>query len=229
MTIARRTRAAIDAAKSDVTLVGPAAAFVTRSFTGEVLKEGVTKYFNVFSFHELRHRQVEEALHEMPRWKNLPNRRGQPIESWMTRDPIPAPTCTVGSKRPARSSTIRSRSRGTRRHHLHARRLKASGIKKAFHYHADAHPAGRIVYRNEWMSMIDINGIPFSPLPAHAAAVYLLEDAAPVGFEKIAVGDATVSVCRFSAAVASWPSSGPANPSSWATPREDRHGEAGGL
>jgi hypothetical protein len=75
--------------------------------------------------------------------------------------------------------------------------LKAIGVKKHFHYTGCGHQAGRIVYRNGFQNLIDINGIPHAAFGAHAAAVLFLEGAEGRGFEERNAADASARLARF--------------------------------
>ena len=43
--------------------------------------------------------------------------------------------------------------------------LRTLRVEKFFIYPLQAHPAGRAISRSNWQSVIDVNGIPYSPLP----------------------------------------------------------------
>jgi len=198
MTIAARTRAALEKAGLDVTLVGPALVSAGRPFSKQVLQRNVTENFDVFSVHCYGAGNLTSILSEMPQWARFKNRKGQPMDYWQSEGQptvMGAHTWLKTSGHVLNDPLLMARDAAGTVQMLAS--LKAAGFKKNFHYLADAHPAGRLIYRNDWHSMIDVNGIPYSPLPAHAAAVHFLEDAIPAGFRRITVGDAAVTVCAF--------------------------------
>ena len=71
------------------------------------------------------------------------------------------------------------------------------GVKRYFYYGAGSAPSGGVDYRDDSRGMIDTNGIPQPAGAAHAAAVYFLDDAKPVGLERTPIGDDLVTFARF--------------------------------
>ncbi|MDZ4198023.1 MAG: hypothetical protein U1E27_01925, partial [Kiritimatiellia bacterium] len=69
------------------------------------------------------------------------------------------------------------------------------GVRRHFHYSA-VNNAGQ-VWRTECNSLVDIDGSARPSAAAHAAMVWLLDDADPIGIETVNVDSADVRVASF--------------------------------
>jgi hypothetical protein len=197
--LAQRSRAALDKAGLKVTLIGPALCGVSRPLSRAVMKQNIMQDLDYMSFHCYGSGNLTAFLNECPTWADLKDHSGGPLQYWQSEGGITSADIhtwlkTSGNVISDPNQMARDAAATTQL----LVQLRAIGVKKSFHYQADAQPSGRLVYRNEWFNMIDVNGIPFATLPAHAAAVYFLEDVEPVGLTKdVAVGNTTATVCRF--------------------------------
>ncbi len=187
--LCRRTREALTRADlGDKILIGGAVTDNDRPFTREILEGGIGQYIEVFSFHHYSS-GLEALLRRQARieqWREFENRNGKPLPMWQTESGIytrAGATWLRTSGRPFEPGhEMRVAAARTVQNLVF---YKAIGVEKFFTYPLGAHPAGRRISRNDWQSVIDLNGIPYSPLPAHAVAVHFLEGAQPLGLETI--------------------------------------------
>ena len=77
--------------------------------------------------------------------------------------------------------------------------FKALGLAHSFHYAGNTSPAGsgHAIWRSECNSLTDYDGSARPALAAHAAMVWLLDEASPAGAESVAVGAGQVRLDRF--------------------------------
>lgn len=200
--ISRRTRKVFDRpGMEDCVLVGGAVTDNDRPFTMEILEQGMGGMVDAFSFHHYSP-GLDALLRRQDRigqWRAFANRADRPMPIWQTES---------GIYTGAGATWLTTCGRPVEPHHaMHiaaARTVqnlvffKAIGVEKFFTYALQAHPAGRTISRNDWQSVIDVNGIPYSPLPAHAAAVYFLEGTEPVGLKTPLVDGARIFIAEFS-------------------------------
>jgi hypothetical protein len=199
--LCRRTRKALhQAGLGEMILVGPAVTDNDRPFTVDVLRGGLARHVDVFSFHHYSP-GVDALLRRRERirqWRQLADAAGGALPIWQTESGI-----YTGQGATWLATSGRTMEPGGEMSVAAARTVqnlaffKAVGVEKFFTYPVMAHPAGRTIARSNWQSVIDVNGIPYSPLPAHAAAVFFLEGAQPAGLVERTVDGATVLLARF--------------------------------
>ncbi len=187
--LCRHTSEALaEAGLDELALIGGAVTDNDTPFTLAILEQGVGKVIDAFSFHHYR-ADMGALAHRKARietWRTFHNRHGKALPIWQTESGI---VTGVGPSWLLTSGRIPEP--GHEMNVVAARTVqnlvfyKAIGVAKFFTYPLLAHPAGRTISRSNWESVIDVNGIPYSPLPAHAAAVYFLEEAEPAGVEII--------------------------------------------
>ncbi len=197
---AQTQKAMGEAGMEDRLLIGGAVTDNDVPFTTEILEQGIGKGVDVFSFHHYRS-DSDALIHRKARietWRAFKNRNGKVLPIWQTesgiftgagatwlrtsgRIPEPGHEMNVAAARTVQNLVF----------------YKAIGVEKFFTYPLRAHPAGRTISRNSWESVIDVDGIPYAPLPAHAAAVYFLERTDPAGMEIAEVGDIRVFIASF--------------------------------
>jgi hypothetical protein len=197
VSLAARTRAALDKAGLKYTLIGPAVADVSRAISRGVLRMNMTQYLDYQSFHCYGLGQVKIIENEMRQWTELKNVKGQPIEWWQSEGGITTSDIHTWLKTTGNVTDSGQMGRDVAATVKLMAVLKAHGVKKNFQYAANAQPSGSLVYRNIWRNIIDVNGIPMPAMAAHAAAVYFLEGTQDVEYGQVEVGNATVSVCKF--------------------------------
>ncbi len=186
--------------KPEETIIGGAVSSLHRPLTKQALEKGGGAYVDAWSFHYYdgcaagTGPDETDVLDNIRFIQTFKNRSGKTMPVWQTESgTTPASWMDSLCIQPydpmttADSTSVLVRT---------AICFKAAGVQKNFYYIAQAHPAGHIVYRPGF-EMIDANGIPLPPLAAHAAMVYLLEGAAPAGFDVVPVGTAKVSIAKF--------------------------------
>jgi len=204
--ILRWTREAIDKMGAEVTLIGLAVASVDRTFAKEVLALGGADDVDVLSFHlydeelspDERRPPLEPYLTE---YGANTNRSGETPKLWHTEGGVWLSNGHSWLQTPGIPPTSPSTMRGACSVLVRTvASLKALGVARHFHYADFAHPAGRIVYRDETSGLIAVTGEPHAALTAHAVAVHFLERATPDGLHRISAPDnRIVTVARFKA------------------------------
>ncbi|EIQ01546.1 putative carbohydrate binding protein [Opitutaceae bacterium TAV1] len=191
--LVRETRAALDDARIDTTLLAGAVMDSRRPLTREVLPLGAGDDINGYSFHDYSGMSPDQSgiLGEIDHIRTFRDRHDQPLPVWHSEGGIRAipwqeryrPQNAITNVADYAALMVRS-----------ASYWKAAGVKTFFHYSAYAHPAGTIPYRLEWNSS-EPNGIPQPAIAAHAAMVGMLEDATGAGIDTLKGG--TVTRVRF--------------------------------
>ncbi|MCK6491646.1 MAG: hypothetical protein L6R48_25650, partial [Planctomycetes bacterium] len=77
--------------------------------------------------------------------------------------------------------------------------FKGLGVARHFHYALATSPAGsgNVLWRSECNSLVDFDGSARPAAAAHAALVWLLDEAAPVGAEALLVEGVQICLARF--------------------------------
>lgn len=190
-----------DPALAKIELVGLAVSSLDRPFFREVIAKGGASHVDSLSFHF-----YYEDLDPLEKKPDFPeqlaalraarNRRGVEPGIWHSEGGIwiaSAPSWLSLYGLPARESTTQLDGASTVVRTAVA--LKALGLKRHFHYAALGN-AG-LVWRTECSSLIDLDGSARPSAAAHAAMVWLLDDAEPIGVETLTIGEAAVRIASF--------------------------------
>jgi hypothetical protein len=205
--ILAHTRQAVDAlavtdpALAKVELVGLPVSSLDRPFFREVIAKGGATHVDSLAFHFYYEdldplEKKPDFLEQLAAMRAARNRGGVEPGIWHTEGGIwikSAPSWFALYGRPQTESTTQLDGA-----HVVVRTavaLKALGIRRHFHY-ACIGNAG-LVWRTECSSLMDIEGSARPSAAAHAAMVWLLDDADPIGIETVNVGPAAVRVASF--------------------------------
>lgn len=197
MEMLKRTAAVVERNNYDIRLIGGAIVTPRRPFAEAVLHAGGSAYFDVFSFHHYGRTPEAQMVKLLNGLRGYPARRGGPATLWHSEggrwlNYSPSWLSTAGLDQSGPDSLADGAASLT----CTMAMLKAMGVGKHFHYPSNAHPAGHIIYRHGH-NLTDINGIPHPLFGAHAAAVWLLEEAEGIGFEYRQANDAEVGLAEF--------------------------------
>ena len=196
--LAQHTRNAIENAGINLTLIGPAATTPKHDFWQNYLDLGGAAELDGLSFHYYYSALSEPMLtNSLDLMKSYLNRSGQPPEIWHTEGGLSG-TNWLKTARLPEINTV-SADVAARTVVRIASELKSMGLKRHFQYANFAHQAGRLVYRNGYQSMINVNGIPHGAIVAHANMVRFLEGASPLSSQTITASNgAKVKLLHFS-------------------------------
>jgi len=204
--IVSQTRQALDDAGVHAFLIGNAVAHLEGPFTLKELGLGGGKEVDALSFHIYSDdRGPEEKkpplADQIAQMRQFQNRSGAVPEVWDTEGGIwlngarswlnsaEIPSTVVTKVEDAANTIVRT-----------VAGLKALGVKRYFYYAAGTEPSGCTDYRDDGRGMMDTNGIVQPAGAAHAAAVFFLDDATPVGLETKSIGNSQVVFARFQTA-----------------------------
>jgi hypothetical protein len=178
-----RTQAALNNRK-DVTLIAGVITGADRPFMQRILDMDVSKHVDGISFHEYR-RNIKESLpkrqEQIRHWQTYSNRNGQPLSVWHSEGFVlqHTPTWLKTTQHTNAFNSALSPGLGAAKTIQSIVSFKAMGARSHFLYAAYAAPSGAAISRTDYALITDINGMASPGLPAHAAAVYFLDGAAP--------------------------------------------------
>ncbi len=204
--ILAHTRTAVEATGRQVTLVGLPVSSLDRPFFHEVLAKGGAGSVDALAFHfyyeDLDPLEKHPSfLDELATMRAPRSRSGGEPEVWHTEGGMwlahsPSWYALSGIASTEGTGQLEAAHALVRT----AVALKALKVKHHFQYAALGGPAGGLVYRSECAGLLDVDGSARPALAAHAAMVWLLDDAEPGGVETVTVGAATVHLARFTSA-----------------------------
>ncbi|MDR2675131.1 MAG: hypothetical protein LBC18_09780, partial [Opitutaceae bacterium] len=202
LTLLDATREALDATGRPFHLLAPAVSRVEAGLAFKILERGGGAKMDALSFHYYNFTSTSpepDFLKTMlARYRSHRNRAGEPMplwqseggvyisggRSWLETYRIPPSSSML----PANSAAAMVRA---------ALFFKAEGLRRYIGFAAHAVETGRNTQTDECSGYIEVTGVPSLGVAAHAAMVWLTEDAAPRGFETTEVDGRRVSVARF--------------------------------
>lgn len=170
--------------RNDVTLIAGVITGADRPFMKNILDLGVNKYVDGISFHNYQ-RNIKESMpkrrEQIRHWQSYSNRQGQPASVWHSEGfVLPySPTWLKTTQHPSAFTKTLTPGLAAAKTIQTMVSFKAMGARSHFIYAAYADPAGMAISRSDYALITDINGMASPGLPAHAAAVYFLDGAAP--------------------------------------------------
>jgi hypothetical protein len=180
-----------------ITLIGGAIVTPRRQFIHNMLQADGGSYLDYLSFHHYGRVPSAQWVEKMNMMRGFRARHGGPLELWHTEGGAWLHTAPTWLKTSGLDNTgLESMAEGAATLVKTMTMLKALGIRKHFHYPSQIHQAGHIVYRHGH-NLADVNGIPHAQFGAHAAAVWLLEEAEGLHYEQRTVEGTKVSVAHF--------------------------------
>jgi hypothetical protein len=202
--LVKRTRAAVEAVDPKATMVGIGVSNPDRPFWREAIAKGAAGDLDAIAFHFYYEdldplEKRPDFIAAMADMRAAKGRTGASPELWMgeggmwlNRSPsrlhllnIPPPGTTDLD---AAHAIVRT-----------AAAFKALGLKHSFHYAGGTSSAGNgnWIWRSECKGLFDYDGSARPALAAHAAMVWVLDNAEPRGAESVTVGAAQVRLARF--------------------------------
>lgn len=190
-----------DPALANVELVGLPVAGLDSNFFRDVIAKGGAGKVDSLAFHFYYEdldpsEKRPDFLEQLATLRAARNRRGGEPGVWHTEGGIwirSGPTWLSLFRLPVSDGSTQLQGAHTLVRTAVA--LKALGLRRHFQYAALGNAS--LVYRTECSGLIDIDGSARPSAAAHAAMVWLLDDAEPLGLETVAVGAAKVRLARF--------------------------------
>ncbi len=202
--LTRRTRAAIEAVDPKAKIVGLGVSNPDRPFWRESIAKGAAENLDAIAFHF--YYEDLDPLEKRPDFTAIladmraaTGRTGAAPELWMGEGGMWL------NRSPSRLRQLGVPPAGTTdfddAHAIVriAAAFKALGLKHHFHYAGATSPSGsgNWIWRSECSGLFDYDGAARPALAAHAAMVWLLDNAEPRGAETVVVDKAQVRLARF--------------------------------